>query len=92
MSGGSRSEHYQVRQGTYCDDLTKLDIQMPTPKYFTVGTPAEGGTDNLEDSWTLTLTRAWRAGGYGPYKVVFTDQGYDATNSDIPEKINPMQQ
>ena len=85
-------ERYQVRQGTYSDDLTKLDIQMPAPKYFAVGTPAAGGSDNLEDSWTLTLTRTGAAGGYGEYTVVFTDQGYDATNSDIPEKINPMQQ
>jgi prepilin-type N-terminal cleavage/methylation domain-containing protein len=85
-------ERYQVRQGTYADDITKLDIQMPTPKYFSVGTPAAGGTSSLEDSWTLTLTRTGAAGGYGDYKVVFTDQGYDSTNSDIPDKINPMQQ
>ena len=85
-------ERYQVRQGTYCDDISKLDIQMPDPKYFTVGTPAAGGTGSLEDSWTLTLTRTGAAGGYGAYKVVFTDQGFDADNSDIPSKINPMQQ
>ena len=85
-------ERYQVRQGTYADDLTDLDIQMPTPKYFSVGTPEAGSTGDLEDSWTLTLTRSGSAGGYGNYKVVFTDQGYDAANSDIPAKINPMQQ
>src|SRR5437773_2319320 len=85
-------ERFQIRQGTYCDDLTKLDIQMPDPKYFTVGTPAAGTTGSLEDSWTLTLTRTGAAGGYGAYKVIFTDQGYDADNSDIPTKINPMQQ
>ena len=85
-------ERYQVRQGTYADDVAKLDIQMPEPKYFAVGTFAAGGSDSLEDSWTLTLTRAGAAGGYGAYKVIFTDQGYDSTNSDIPAKINPMQQ
>ena len=85
-------ERYQVRQGTYADDVAKLDIQMPEPKYFTVGTFAAGGSDSLEDSWTLTLTRAGAAGGYGPYKVIFTEGGYDADNSDIPAKINPMQQ
>ena len=85
-------ERYQVRQGTYSDDLTKLDIQMPDPKYFTVGVPAAGATTNLEDSWTLTLTRAGAAGGYGPYTVVFTESGYDSTNSTILAKINPMQQ
>ena len=85
-------ERYQIRQGTYCDDITKLDIQMPDPKYFTVGTPAAGTTGSLEDSWSLTLTRKGAAGGYGAYKVIFTDQGYDPDNSDIPVKINPMQQ
>src|SRR5438128_2400225 len=44
-------ERYQVRQGTYADDVTKLDIQMPDPKYFTVGTPAAGSTRNLKYSW-----------------------------------------
>ena len=88
----SAQERYQVRQGTYADDLTKLDIQMPDPKYFGVGTPAAGSSGSLEDSWTLTLTRTGAAGGYGEYTVVFTDQGYDSTSSDIPAKINPMQQ
>ena len=85
-------ERFQVRQGTYADDITDLDIQMPAPKYFTVGTPAAGGSGDLEDSWTLTLTRAGAAGGYGAYTVTFTDQGYDADNSTIDSKINPMQQ
>ena len=88
----SAQERYQVRQGTYADDISKLDIQMPTPKYFSVGDPAAGGTNSLEDSWTLTLTRTGAAGGYGAYKVVFTEQGYDSDNSDIPAKLNPMQQ
>ena len=88
----SAQERYQVRQGTYADDVTKLDIQMPTPKYFSVGTPAAGASGSLEDSWTLTLTRTGAAGGYGAYKVIFTETGFDSTNSDIPSKINPMQQ
>ena len=65
---------------------------MQDPKYFTVGTPSAGSTGSLEDSWTLTMTRTGAAGGYGQYKVCFTDQGYDSTTSDIPAKINPMQQ
>jgi type IV pilus assembly protein PilA len=85
-------ERFQVRQGTYSDDITELDIQMPDPKHFAVGAPAAGSSGDLEESWTLTLTRQGAAGGYGAYKIIFTDQGYDATNSDIPAKINPMQQ
>jgi len=85
-------ERFQVRQGTYSDDITELDIQMPAPKYFTVGTPAAGTSGDMEDSWTLTLTRTGSAGGYGAYTVTFTDQGYDSGNSTIDTKINPMQQ
>ena len=85
-------ERFQVRQGTYSDDVADLDIQMPDPKYFAVGTPAAGASGDLEDSWTLTLTRTGAAGGYGAYTVTFTDQGYDSTNSTIDTKINPMQQ
>jgi prepilin-type N-terminal cleavage/methylation domain-containing protein len=83
-------ERYQVQQGTYSNDLSALDIQMPSPKYFTVGTPAAGSSGSLEDTWSLTLTRTGAAAGYGAYTVTFNDQGFDATNSDIPDKINPI--
>ena len=85
-------ERFQVQNGTYCDDVTKLDIQMPAPKYFTVGTPAAGSTGKLENSWTLTLTRAGASAGFDAYTVTFTDQGFDtsATASTIPAEINPM--
>jgi type IV pilus assembly protein PilA len=85
-------ERYQMRQGTYADDLAKLDLKNPAPKFFSVGAPAAGLSSSLEDSWTLTLTRTGSAGGYGAYTVTFTDQGYDSGNSTIPDKVNPMQQ
>jgi type IV pilus assembly protein PilA len=86
-------ERYHARQGTYADDLDNLDIKMTALKYFTVGTIAAGTTASLEDSWTLTLTRKGASAGYGEYTVIFTEQGYDDTNSTIKDKpdINPMQ-
>lgn len=83
-------ERYQAQNGTYADDVTKLDISFPAPKYFTVGTPAAGSSGHIEDSWTLTLTRTGASSGYNDYTVVFTDQGYDATNSTIVTDVNPM--
>jgi prepilin-type N-terminal cleavage/methylation domain-containing protein len=88
----SAQERYHAREGTYADDLTTLDVSIPTPKYFAVGTVAAGTSGDLEDTWTLTLTREGASAGYGPYTVVFTEQGYDATNStinDLPQ-INPI--
>ncbi|MBI5367829.1 MAG: prepilin-type N-terminal cleavage/methylation domain-containing protein [Planctomycetes bacterium] len=90
----SAQERFQARQGTYASALADLDIQMPAPKYFTIGVVAAGSTGTLESSWTLTLTRTGAAAGYGAYTVTFTDQGWDsdplkstiATHADI----NPM--
>ena len=86
-------ERYHARQGTYADEVTELDIKMTSPKYFTVGTVAAGSTGDLEDSWTLTLTRAGASAGYGEYTVTFTEEGFDADNSAITDHddINPMQ-
>jgi len=85
-------ERYHAREGTYAADLADLDISIPAPKYFTVGTVAAGSTGDLEDSWTLTLTREGASAGYGAYTVTFTEQGYDATNSTIDDlpQINPI--
>ena len=86
-------ERYHAREGTYADKVASLDIKLSAPKYFTVGTIAAGTTSSLQDSWTLTLTRTGASAGYGEYSVIFTEQGYDGTNSSIKDHtdINPMQ-
>jgi len=85
-------ERYHARQSTYAVNLDDLDIKMTSLKYFTVGTVEAGSTASLQDSWTLTLTRAGASAGYGAYTVTFTEQGYDSENSTIKDKpeINPM--
>ena len=90
-AGGIPNNH--ARQGTYSDKIESLDIRLQTPKYFTVGTIQAGSTGDLQDSWSLTMTRAGASAGYGAYTVTFTHDGYDGENSTIDEKpaINPMQ-
>ena len=85
-------ERYQARQGTYADLLADLDVEQNTPKYFSVGALAAGGTGSLEDSWSLTLSRQGGSAGYGAYTVTFTQDGYDGANSTIDglPDINPM--
>jgi type IV pilus assembly protein PilA len=85
-------ERYHAREGTYASDITDLDVSIPAPKYFSVGTVAAGSTDDIESSWTLTLTRVGASAGYGPYTVAFTELGFDPDNStlnDLPQ-INPI--
>ncbi|MDY6913310.1 MAG: prepilin-type N-terminal cleavage/methylation domain-containing protein [Planctomycetota bacterium] len=86
-------ERYHACQGTYADDLEKLDIKMAAPKYFATGTITAGNTIDLQNSWTITLTRAGASAGYGEYTVTFNEEGYDAENSTIADHsdINPMQ-
>ena len=86
-------ERYHARQGTYASEMTDLDIKLTTPKYFSEGTFSAGSTGDLEDSWSLTLTRAGASAGYGEYTVTFTEEGFDSENSTIAdhEDINPMQ-
>jgi len=85
-------ERYHAREGTYAEDLADLDVSMPAPKYFSVGTVAAGSSDDIESSWSLTLSRIGASAGYGAYTVTFTELGYDGDNStlqDLPQ-INPI--
>jgi prepilin-type N-terminal cleavage/methylation domain-containing protein len=84
----SAQERYHARQGEYASALGDLDIKFTDPKYFTVETIAAD-----QSTWSLTLTRKGASAGYGEYTVIFTEEGYDATNSSIKDKpdINPMQ-
>ena len=85
-------ERHQAREGTYTATLTNLDMDQDPPKYFTVGVVAAGSTLDLEDSWTLTLTRDGASSGYGAYTVIFSEQGYDtllSTIQTLPD-INPV--
>jgi len=88
----SAQERYQARQGTYVADVALLDIAMPAPKYFSLGTVQPAASGTLEDSWSLTLTRAGASGGYGQYTVTFTQDGFDTANSTIngQDAINPL--
>ena len=69
----SSQERYLAQYGQYATDLSTLDIQYPTPAYFSVGTPAAGSTGQIQNSWTLTLTRTGASAGYGAYTVIFTE-------------------
>jgi prepilin-type N-terminal cleavage/methylation domain-containing protein len=89
-------ERYQAQYGTYATNVTDLDIIASAPKYFTVPpTFTAADTSDLQSSWTLTLTRTGSSAGYGGYTVVFTETGFDTTNSTIcagacGTDINPM--
>ena len=84
-------ERYQAKEGVYTEDVSKLDITMQPPKYFTPGTISVTNT-GTNPNWTCTLTRIAASSSKGAYTVTFTEDGYDKENSTIdtlPE-INPQ--
>jgi type IV pilus assembly protein PilA len=84
-------ERYHSRQSTYATNVADLDIQMTAPKYFTHPDQfTVGTTGSLEDSWSLTVTRSGATAGYHEYTVTFTETGFNAAASTIPDEINPM--
>jgi prepilin-type N-terminal cleavage/methylation domain-containing protein len=85
-------ERYHARMAKYATTISDLDITLGTPKYFSVGTVAAGSSDSLETTWKLTLTRTGASAGYGAYTVVFTNEGFNTTDSSINTltTINPM--
>ena len=85
----SAQTKYQIRSGVYADDVNKLKLDLTPPEDFVVGKPSPIGSETLESSWSLTLTRSGSAVGYGGYKVVFTKDGFDTARSDIPPRITP---
>jgi prepilin-type N-terminal cleavage/methylation domain-containing protein len=94
----SSQERYQAQYGTYATNVTDLDIESPPPKYFSVpATFTAADTSSLQNSWSLTLTRTGSSAGYGAYTVIFTETGFDATDSTIAQApantdINPLSQ
>lgn len=91
-SVATAQERHHSRQGTYADILGKLDIKMSAPKYFAVAGVQPGTSGDLEDSWSLTLSRQGASAGYGAYTVSFTEEGYDSQNSTLDQHpdINPQ--
>jgi prepilin-type N-terminal cleavage/methylation domain-containing protein len=85
----SSQERYQAQNGTYANDIASLDVVQQPPKYFGVG-----DVTATENTWTLTLTRLPGSSGYGQYTVIWTQLGFDNTNSGIATipDINPMGQ
>ena len=86
----SAQERYHAQHSIYAQDQWSLDVQSPSPKYFSVGNFNPGDSGNFETSWSLTLTRQGASSGYGAYTVIFNQNGYDY-RSTIPGDITPMQ-
>ena len=84
-------ERYIAKEGVYADDVTKLDIAVQAPKYFTAGAITAVPATTADPTWSMALTRIGSSSSKGAYTVTFTQEGYDSQNSTIENhpEINP---
>ncbi len=88
----SAQERYIAQNGVYwaTTNSDSLDTVLPTLQYFTAPTiTATPGTSGAP-TWAGSLIRNSGTSSYGPYAVAWTQDGFDATNSTIPQTISPV--
>jgi prepilin-type N-terminal cleavage/methylation domain-containing protein len=97
----SAQERYIAQNGVYAtvtapaaaaaSSTNPLDIVLPTLQYFafTNCAPQSSQTSGAP-TWAGTLTRAGGSSSYGSYLVCWTQDGFDTTNSNIPQGISPV--
>lgn len=85
-------ERYIAQNGVYWQttNTDSLDIVLPTLQYFQAPTitASPGGSGN--PTWAGTLTRISSSSSYGAYTVAWNQNGFDPTNSTIPQTISPV--
>src|SRR5271169_572465 len=74
-------ERYLAQNGVYAGAITALDITLPAPQYFSVGTITPTASTSGSPGWSLELDRNSNA-SYS-YSVVWNQDGFDTTNSTI---------
>ena len=73
-------ERYLAQNGVYASAISSLDVNLPSPQYFTVPstitvTPDSGGNP----AWSLMLTR--NANSSYAYTVNWTQSGFDTSST-----------
>ena len=74
-------ERYLAQNGVYASAISSLDITLPSPQYFSVGSITPTTSSAGTPDWSLELDR--NANSSYSYSVIFTSNGFDTTNSTI---------
>jgi prepilin-type N-terminal cleavage/methylation domain-containing protein len=72
-------ERYLAQNGQYASTISSLDVQLPPPQYFTVGTITTSNDGTGNPTWSLMLTR--NANSSYAYTVNWTQLGFDTSST-----------
>ncbi len=77
----SAEERYIAQNGVYASTMASLDITLPNPQYFTLGSITPTTSSTGAPGWSLELDR--NSNSSYSYSVVWNQDGFDTTNSTI---------
>lgn len=80
-------ERHNARTGEYAQALGSLDVKVPTPKHFSVGTFT---SYDWQTQWELRLTRSGAFSGFGNYTVTWNQDGFERSRSSLAEDLIPV--
>ena len=88
----SAEERYIAQNGVYwaTANTDTLDIVLPTLQYFSPPTITAPSNAAGLPTWAGSLLRIVGTSSYGAYAVAWTQNGFDAANSTIPQTISPV--
>ena len=92
----SAEERYIAQNGVYWDTSvsaplpTTLDIVLPTLQYFSLTSITASNATAGSPTWAGVLTRNTGSSSYGAYTVGWSQDGFSAANSTIPQAISPV--
>lgn len=73
-------ERYLAQNGVYASSISDLDVNLPTPQYFTVPSSITVTPDSSGNpAWSLMLTR--NANSSYAYTVNWTQLGFDTSST-----------
>jgi type IV pilus assembly protein PilA len=88
----SAEERYIAQNGIYWATANSdtLDIVLPTLQYFSPPTITAPSNAAGLPTWAGSLLRIVGTSSYGAYAVAWSQGGFDAANSTIPQTISPV--
>jgi prepilin-type N-terminal cleavage/methylation domain-containing protein len=85
-------ERYIAQNGVYWQtaNTDSLDTILPTLQYFSAPNITASTATSGSPTWSGILARTASSSSYGSYAVAWNQNGFDATNSTIPQAISPV--
>jgi type II secretory pathway pseudopilin PulG len=80
-------ERHNARTGEYAQSLDALDVSIPNPKHFSIGSFT---SYDWQTQWELRVSRSGASGGFGSYTVCWNEDGFQRSRSSIATDLLPI--